>query len=474
MNYREIWRQHAKIVISMSLLLSWLWAFPLFGFIQDVLITEQTFLLPWNVSFLIGLILGFGVLSLLTTARSLPVLLPQSPLIIFGLTLCWLIYTFLVKNGLLPHADNQPLHLIFHLLLPFGLGLVISFFFALWGSTLYYFERNKRGRYMGLMMTLASCVLILQILVSRCSLLCSVLLLCSLPLLSWRFSGALVEYLSSQLNSETGSRVFKDKQLFFAFSPAKIFWIPFALILLCYYLLSGVVHQTLFPLIREASITATVLGPFFYGIAALLSGALVDKRIKAAMVAVFCLAFLGISFLVLPAANYFHVFAPLQILLESSYALIDLFIWYILAEAAHILGKDPVRFYGRGLFLNISFIIAGVWANSYIEHFTGEYGFFHISLAAGIILFAGTMPALYLLRIEPTPDLLCRQEISNVDSLTCKEKEVIQLIFLGTDYNAIQEELCITKNTLKTHLRHIYEKTGVKNRSELILKFKQS
>ncbi|MCX7708720.1 MAG: helix-turn-helix transcriptional regulator [Clostridia bacterium] len=56
--------------------------------------------------------------------------------------------------------------------------------------------------------------------------------------------------------------------------------------------------------------------------------------------------------------------------------------------------------------------------------------------------------------------------------ITSREKEVVALISKGLSYNRICEELVISMPTVKSHVYNIYQKTGVKNRIELINKIK--
>ncbi len=58
---------------------------------------------------------------------------------------------------------------------------------------------------------------------------------------------------------------------------------------------------------------------------------------------------------------------------------------------------------------------------------------------------------------------------SNPDcGLSNRETEVLQLVQLGLSNKGIGEKLHISPNTVKTHLRAIFEKTGVSSRFELI------
>lgn len=52
--------------------------------------------------------------------------------------------------------------------------------------------------------------------------------------------------------------------------------------------------------------------------------------------------------------------------------------------------------------------------------------------------------------------------------LTCREQDVVLLVAQGLSYAEIREQLYISEGTLKTHLRNIYRKLGVRSRRELL------
>jgi DNA-binding CsgD family transcriptional regulator len=52
-------------------------------------------------------------------------------------------------------------------------------------------------------------------------------------------------------------------------------------------------------------------------------------------------------------------------------------------------------------------------------------------------------------------------------SLSTREKEILGLLLSGRDAPTIAERLLISPNTVQTHVKHIYEKTGVHSRQEL-------
>ncbi len=56
------------------------------------------------------------------------------------------------------------------------------------------------------------------------------------------------------------------------------------------------------------------------------------------------------------------------------------------------------------------------------------------------------------------------------NDLTIRENEVISLLSKGKTYASIAEELYVSINTIKTHVKNIYEKLQIKSKEELISK----
>jgi len=63
--------------------------------------------------------------------------------------------------------------------------------------------------------------------------------------------------------------------------------------------------------------------------------------------------------------------------------------------------------------------------------------------------------------------------VNNNVQLTTREKEILDLLSKGYLYKEIAHELNISVNTVHNHLRHIYEKLQVHNRTEAVLKHLQ-
>ena len=61
----------------------------------------------------------------------------------------------------------------------------------------------------------------------------------------------------------------------------------------------------------------------------------------------------------------------------------------------------------------------------------------------------------------------CNQVISDTPALTSKEKHVLKQLLAAKSYTEIANNLHISVNTVKTHIRHIYSKYEVNSKLEL-------
>ncbi|MFT4021224.1 MAG: LuxR C-terminal-related transcriptional regulator [Acinetobacter sp.] len=73
------------------------------------------------------------------------------------------------------------------------------------------------------------------------------------------------------------------------------------------------------------------------------------------------------------------------------------------------------------------------------------------------------MPLQHTAQSTPTP-------VHLIDELTNKERKVLNLILKGKKNQDIANELFVSLATVKTHIQHIFQKTMVNTRQELILK----
>ena len=468
----------------MGAFVAWLWFFPLFGILQAALTDDHGKMTVFNLTFLFATILGYLIFLLI---RNYPVLNTLIALSAPATALAtWL--TALSAWGL---PEDVVYFWGFHsigvfVLIPAIMGCAGAFYFAFWGTTIFYIPTDKRGRYMAAMVATATFFYV-----------CIVLVYTAFPLPALILAGLILfipSYFLKTVNSfvessekRKASQVYlpSDEGLQQNLNPLRAFWLPFGLTILCFYILSWATHDIIFSAIKAESTLFPILGQIFYALVFLFTAIFLDREKEIEKTAILGLIVLGCTFLLLPVATSFEVVLPLYFLLEGSYGLIDLFMWVSLAYFCQLLGGNPKQYYAQGLMLNVLFIVAGIILMPLLNVNIEGRDYFLLSLAAGLILFLGVLPAFSLRKIRLASqgrtvlsDMISEEigKLKNgkgfqVDVLTQKEKEVFYLMLAGLNNTEITEKMDISKNTLKTHVRHIYSKTGVKNRSELIFKY---
>lgn len=473
MNYIKIWRARKKQILGMSCLLAWMWAFPMSGILTVIMPNNEIFLSVWRILFFLGLALSFLAAGLADNYRilnSIAHLVPAANLVLTTVVLLpFLLYPELITNA---HVFKLSALTVMYFSIALFSGMLISVYFIRWGTTLYSIDKLIRGRYMALMIAVAALLLSITLFAFYINIYFSLLVLMVILILSFFWSKD-----SYTLQAEPQEQLPISPA---AAKSAKEFWLPFSFVLLSFNILSGITHNTIFPLINQENFLAPMFGAVFYGMASLLCGKIIDKDQKTEKTAVIGLALLGISFLFLPLAVNFHLIILLQIFMEVSYAFIDVFIWCSIAQSAIFFRKSSVRYLGIGLCINVSFILFGMISDSIIKNITQTYNFFYLAIFAGALLFIGIFPAQAIqstrkIPYEQTQEISSKNQIKNIllsgRVLTVRETEVLELMLQGLDNSSIQDKLGISRNTLKTHISNIYGKTGIKNRRELFQKY---
>jgi len=62
-------------------------------------------------------------------------------------------------------------------------------------------------------------------------------------------------------------------------------------------------------------------------------------------------------------------------------------------------------------------------------------------------------------------------EVPKVEALSQREEEILHLLAKGYSTKEIADHLCVSNNTVRTHLQHIYHKLHVRSRTEAVIKF---
>lgn len=203
------------------------------------------------------------------------------------------------------------------------------------------------------------------------------------------------------------------------------------------------------------------------------------------------IVYLGVSFLGL--AFVFFALIPdklggyiiTETLVQSAFAILDLFLWVILAEFA-LFYSHPFRVFGCGLAANVAAIAAGSFAGTFLLQMEENYFTITALVASGaIFLTFVTMPLLFRRMDERNvnyadapedaqennwEEILDRmvKNMPGTHYLTPREKEIVKLILQGDTNKDIAVNLCISENTLKTHIKNIYRKLEISQKRELL------
>ncbi|UNC91372.1 LuxR family transcriptional regulator [Candidatus Contubernalis alkaliaceticus] len=172
-----------------------------------------------------------------------------------------------------------------------------------------------------------------------------------------------------------------------------------------------------------------------------------------------------------------------EILIESAFGLLDLFIWTFLGVISLLYGT-PYRMFGYGLSANVFAIFLGEVMGVRLMLVGEQYPMITAIFAASTIFLTFIIvpwlnDQMDRELLENTKDVGKKVYEKKVDAfnmdrfleekqLTPREREILTLLFKGETNKVLAEQLFISENTLKTHLKNIYKKLGVSNKRELL------
>jgi DNA-binding CsgD family transcriptional regulator len=263
----------------------------------------------------------------------------------------------------------------------------------------------------------------------------------------------------------------------------KLLMMLLCVIVLVLFINGGLMYGIIFPtftgydylarLFREPAYIITLLIVWFFA-----------SRIRRTLPIYFGCALLGFAFIIFKLFQTSMAgFILTEVFFQSGMAMLDLFLWFILAEIAYVYGR-PGLIFGLGLTANVLAVFIGGWTGELllnnvqdIYSVTAVYAWGTISTVLFLAPFlterldrdlAGKISK-SLTDAEKTEFDL--EIIPNNQNLTAKERELIHLTLDGMTNKEIAVQMGITENTVKTHLKHIYAKTGILNKNQLLAMF---
>ena len=318
--------------------------------------------------------------------------------------------------------------------------------------------------------------------------------------------------------TDSGSRLIYEETASDKRLRLRLFFLSFAVLIIATSIIGGFAHRIVFPSLTLMSSVDRFYNVIPYVVMCFLCGWIADcvGRRHLANTGFVCLG-LSMPLLSLFQLSGIRGYLITQTLTQGGHACIDVFLWVSLADIAP---KDRVSScYGIGLGLNVWVILLGMF---FIERFLpiGDAGFSTISLVGTVVLFFGVMGLVRLEEtlthdwaifqrtdtvetgiskggpaVEPpcafrglssTTGLSSKKRSHQVEaaidhyvlnlmaaeySITRRELEVVVLLLKGMTNDEIRERLCISEGTLKTHIRHVFQKLDISNRKELLVSF---
>lgn len=160
----------------------------------------------------------------------------------------------------------------------------------------------------------------------------------------------------------------------------------------------------------------------------------------------------------------------------------DLFWWSILGEMLDLV-KNPARLLGIGLSANVLGVLLGALVGNSITSLEVQSPNSTLLALSIVCLSLVILPPLHrqltlLLKehvfLTMVADLPVNEadnlpkNIKGFNQLTERESEIAALLLKGKTYRMISQELRVSENTVKTHVKNIYAKVGVQSRTELM------
>lgn len=257
------------------------------------------------------------------------------------------------------------------------------------------------------------------------------------------------------------------------------------LMLLCVFIIvitvnSGLMYQVINPDFSHFQMLTSWYWAVPYITAIYIMKNLPDKTNRAYIlyVAIAMIGFSFIAFMIFDRSVLSYLL--IDTLMLGAFGVYDLFWWSIIGEMLDYT-ENPSKILGIGLSSNVLGVLIGGMIGSAIYN-TGNSRL-NSSVLALVILFIILiiLPVLhnqlsvllknhsYLTSVqekERKVSVCEKYKVSN--ELTDRENEIVELLLNGRTYKMIAEELYLSENTVKTHIKNIYSKLHIKSKSELI------
>lgn len=260
-----------------------------------------------------------------------------------------------------------------------------------------------------------------------------------------------------------------------------------SLAFLCFFIItitinSGLMYQVMNPEFSHHEFLVSWYWAVPYIVALYIMGNLPkdSNRTYILYVAIAMIGFSFIAFMILDRSAMSYIIV--DTLMLGACGVYDLFWWSILGEMLEF-DKNPAKILGVGLSANVMGVLIGGLIGNVIEQ-TGSKSI-NSSVIALVVVFITLiiLPVLhkhllmllknhaYLTVLSEIPSIEEKEvseEIVILNQLTERESEIASLLLKGRTYKMVAQELYLSENTVKTHIKNIYSKFNIQSKAELV------
>jgi len=209
----------------------------------------------------------------------------------------------------------------------------------------------------------------------------------------------------------------------------------------------------------------------------------VPKSVNRAYVLYVAIAMIGFAFIAfMTIDNSVLSYLIIDTLMLGAFGVYDLFWWSILGEMLEF-HDNPAKIMGVGLSSNVLGVLLGsLLGNSLIKTNSVNN---NTSIVALVVIFVILiiLPVLHkrlllllknhaylttLSEMTHGEQTLVKESVTLFGNLTERESEIVGLLLKGRTYRMVAEELFLSENTVKTHIKNVYSKLNINSKSELI------
>lgn len=448
-------------IIIFSLFFSWLLAFPFEGQILYLLAEENGF----DVHNILFGSIGFHFLGLLLCGFFIKNIKRVKQLMSFSIIVC-------IIGSIVFYFESSIVWTIALFIMSFLSGACV----AAWGFYFkYYTSSNER------MKTAADALIfsnLLMIIINMAAIYLSVYIGLTISILELVFA----LFFSTKVNTKSKETEILDlinKEKNISLTKTLAFLYIFITVIT---INSGLMYQVINPEFEHYKLLTSWYFALPYIIALFIMKKL-PRKINRTYILFVAIAMIGISFILFMILdNSVISYLIVNTLMLGACGVYDLFWWSILGEMLDF-SDNPAKILGIGLSANVMGVfIGGILGNRIISiKIQNE----KISVIALIIVFITIIILLPLhnqltillknhIFLTALTEMVPAEQISTIESytiiaqLTKRESEIVALLLKGRTYKMIANELYLSENTIKTHIKNIYSKLNIKSKVELI------